>query len=263
MTRGSEAACDRRRSDVVVGEAGSTGEHELRLPVDGREGAQQEVRRLLRNEAADEEDVVTASKTESPADPIRGTMDRIPDTVRDVPRRSVVPPAEMLREVTGHHDRRVGDARAHPLAESEDQLRRPAPFGSFGVEAVDGQDDLRAGQVSRQHGGQSRAHGVVVDDVRIGEHRVDRGERAVHDRVEVLRADGRQVAGSHPSVDRLSFRRVVRAAVHGDLMPSFGESRAQFLDVMLDSAERRGDAALTDHRDAHRHCRPASADASR
>jgi hypothetical protein len=118
------------------------------------------------------------------------------------------------------------------------------------LQAVDVQDDLRAGEPRHQR---ERRVGVVADerDVESAEQAIDDGDGRVADRVEVLVADGGQDPESHAAILAQPRLGHVRAAVHGDEMASLGKAHPELLGERLEAAIASGNAARSHDRDAH------------
>ena len=91
------------------------------------------------------------------------------------------------------------------------------------------------------------------------ERQVQRGQQRVHERVEVLGGDRRQMYEPHASIGTIVGRRDVRTAVDGHVVTAGRETRTDSLDGGLKPAVGGRHTAGTQQRELHRSPRSVAA----
>ena len=144
-------------------------------------------------------------------------------------------------------DQRVGKHGGQALGEGVPGLAQGAPFLAMPLEPVHVERHGHAG--GARNGGEQGIGGVAAQHgVAAVRQQVQRGEKGVRHRVEVLMADGGQVVEPHAQV---LARGVALAAVDGDVVATRGQTPGSLLGEGLEAAIAGRNAPGSDDGDSH------------
>jgi hypothetical protein len=208
------------------------------------------MRAVLGHETPDEERV--APRLEAEAREVGPGRDRHRlGAVRDVVGCRPVPREVVRLHPAGVGDHALGTAPRPPLRGADEPAGEPSPLLPLPVEPVHVQDNPLPSEA------RDPAYGAIADieiqgDVIAPTERVQRGQQAVRQGVEVLAPDRRQLDEAHALVGAAGIRHVGHPAVDGDGMAPSGEASAQLLGARLEAAVAGGYAASSEHCDAQR-----------
>ena len=220
---------------------------------------------VLRLEAADVQDVISFRETETRED-VAVVFDRKLGAVWNHDRFDCVVVAIIARDHFRVRDH-AREVRGEGFANCVRGAAENVPLATLAFDAVDVDRDRNARRA--QEGDSECVDGVAKkNDVEVATQRIERGEKSVAHRFEVLAAECRKDdamnavphsgGGEAPSpvvrsiADRLGRRSSNGTAVDGHVVSARNESRSQLRGKRLESAVRRRHAARSGDGDFHR-----------
>ena len=205
---------------------------------------------VLRLEAADVEDVTTGLQAQARQRSIVGRRPHV-GAVGKVVRRSPVGAFVVRLDHPGVRDDVHREPRGHRRARPVVGPADPVPLCPLPLEAVHVEDHALPGKHENDDRGHVCRVADIRDDVEASDGRVDGGEQRMDDRLQVLRARGREADHRHPAVFPHAGWNGGRAPVDCDAMPPLDQARPELLRERFESAIVRGHTPDPENGDPH------------